>query len=120
MVSAQTFYGEYLALIQQFSRASNNKMLAAYDLITFLQVIARTARRASHWMSVEAPVGGIVIFGGAINVKRPLLHRGVWTVVRKSSNHRVARAAIGAIDVRIKIARVSGLKQFRQTLFANR
>src|ERR1700722_2359363 len=84
------------------------------------KVVARTACGTSDRLRMKTAVGGIVIFRVAVFIQRPLPHRCIRTVVRQSEDHRVARAAIGAIDIGIFVARVGGIEQFFQTFIADR
>lgn len=58
----------------------------------------------------------VVVLSAAIFVEQPALHGGIATVVGKAEDHRVTRAAVGAVDIGILVARVRRIKQFCDTL----
>ena len=80
----------------------------------------RAAGRARDRLRVKAAVGGIVILRGAVVVQRPVLHGRVGAVIGQAQDHGVARAAIGAVDVRVVIARVGWIEQLCETVVADR
>ena len=62
---------------------------------------------------------GIVIFGLAVRAHAEGGHGGVGAVVRNGRDNAVTGAAVGAVDKRIAITAVGGIKQFGQAIGAD-
>src|SRR5260370_32487659 len=84
-----------------------------------IQVVMRSAHRTGDRLSVEAAIGGVMVLGGAERVQRPRFHRGVRTIIGNTFNYRVARAAVGAVDVWIEVARIAGIEKLGQAFLAD-
>src|SRR5262249_30856828 len=81
--------------------------------------VARTAIVAGYRLGMEPAIRGIVILLAAVSVHVPMADRGSIAIVGQAQDHRIARAAIGAIDVRVAIAAGDGIEQLRQTVIAD-
>ena len=84
------------------------------------ELYVRAAVRASGGLSVEAPVGRVVVFAlaGRTQVEDP--HGGVGSVVRDGLDDRVAGAAVRAVDEGVAMATVGAVAQFGETVLADR
>jgi hypothetical protein len=60
---------------------------------------------------MEASVKRVVIFGLAIRAKRKGRHCSLWAVIGDVFDDREARTAIGAVDERITITPIVGVKK---------
>src|ERR1700722_2428302 len=69
---------------------------------------------------MKAAVRGVAVLSRAEPVHRPAPHGGVRAVVGEALDHGVARAAIGAVDVSVTVARVGRIEQVRETIFTYR
>ena len=85
-----------------------------------LQIIIGPARRTRYRLRMEAAVACIPEFFRAIIIERPVFHRGVAAVIRQTEDHGVARAAVGAVDVGITVARITGIEEFFEAILAHR
>jgi hypothetical protein len=59
-----------------------------------------------------------MVFGGAVLAHIESSHGGLGPVVRNIFDYRKARAAISAIDERIKMATILGIMEFIQAIWA--
>src|ERR1700730_4121384 len=120
MVSAESFHGEDAASVQQLNRFADARFTSVRGPIARVQVITRSTVRARNRLRVKTAVARILIFCVAVVVQTPILHRSVGSVVRQTNDNRIARTAVGAVDVGIPIAPVSWVKKFLQASIADR
>jgi len=69
---------------------------------------------------MEAAIGSITVFVGAIGVQQPCLHGGVEAIIGKALDHRITWPTIRAVNVGISEARIARIKKFVQAVFAHR
>ena len=79
----------------------------------------RAAFPARHGLRVEAPVAHVVVLGRALLAHRKHAHRGQRAVVGDAFDDRVARAAVGAVDVGVAVAAVLRVEHSREALIAH-
>ena len=85
-----------------------------------MKIISRPASWARHGLRVKAAIRRIAIFSCTKFIQRPRLHCRIRPVVRKRPHNAVTRPAVGAVDIRIKIARIRGIEELFQAIVANR
>ncbi|OPZ61005.1 MAG: hypothetical protein BWY87_00100 [Deltaproteobacteria bacterium ADurb.Bin510] len=76
------------------------------------------ADRAGVGLGVEAPVGRVGVFAGAVVAELETSHRGARAVVGQVGHDRQARAAVGAVDEGVAVAPVLGIEEFAQAVGA--
>jgi len=75
--------------------------------------------RTGNRLGMEAPIIRVTILPLAIRTERESGHGGVRPVVGGAGDDRIARAAVGAVDERITIAPVSGVKKLAKAVRAD-
>ena len=80
----------------------------------------RPALGARVGLGVEAPVGRVLVLGGAARAQLEARHRRQRPVVGDAAHDREARAAVGAVDERVAVAAVGGVEQLAQAVVAGR
>ena len=70
-------------------------------------------------LSVEAAIGGVVIFGLTGGTHRKFVHRGAGAVIRDVADDGETRAAVCAVDERVAEATVTRISYFAETVFAD-
>src|SRR5580700_8615137 len=120
VVSTESFQRENAAVAKQLRGFANARFISTYDASVGAERVIRSAGWARYRLRMKAAVARIVIFRVAIIVQRPALHGSVGPVVRQTKNNRIARTAVGAVDIGIQIARISWIKKFFQTSLTDR
>ena len=83
-----------------------------------MQADLRSACGTGIGLGMKSPVIGVIVFGltGRTHLKVP--HRGLGAVIGNIIDNGVARPAVGAIDKRVTIAPICGVKKLPEAVFA--
>ena len=86
--------------------------------IARFQPDARTTAPAGIGLRVKAAIERVVVFGLALGAHGKDGHRGLRPVVGNAAGDGEARSAVGAVEKRIAVAAVGGIKQFAKAVGA--
>ncbi len=115
VISANPLDREDAAAAQQIGGARNRAGSGVA-----VEQVARTAGRTGDRLRVKAAVGGIAILRVAQRIHGPTAHGGAAAIVGQSFDNGIARAAVGAVDIGIAVARIGGIAHFGETVRADR
>ena len=114
MVAANPLDRDDPAVMQQLCGCRDGRVVTGDRVAGAFEAVVRAAVRAGDRLGVEAAVGWIVVFRGALFVERPGCHRRLSSIVRKGEDDGIARAAVGAIDIGIVKAPVARVEELRE------
>ncbi len=114
VITANALDGEDTPQAQQIGRARNRGRIGIA-----IEQVARTAGGTGDGLGVEAAVGRVGVLRFAQRVHGPMAHGGAGAIVRQTFDDGITRAAVGAVDIWIAIARVGGIAHFGETVGAD-
>ena len=82
------------------------------------QANSRTTLRASIWLSMKAPIGGVMKFARAIAAHFKRRHRRAPAIVGNALDNGKSRTTIGAVNKGIAIAPIRWIEKLFETVGA--
>jgi hypothetical protein len=114
VIAAETLDGQDLAVGQHGRRRPQRITVSDRIPRRGVQGQLGAAGRTADRLGVEAPVGGVVIFGGAGGAQREAGHGGEGPVVGHAGHDGEAGTAVGAVGERVAVPTLAGVEHLEQ------
>jgi hypothetical protein len=118
VVAAEPLHADDAALTQQTHGASD-RVGINHGAVVVDEPHLRPAARAACRLGVEAPVGGVLVFGGASVAHGERRHRRQRPVVGQVANNRVPGSAVGAVDQGVAVPPVTRIEELTKAVGAD-